>query len=97
MDIEIDGMNASQLTTKAVTRISRLKWKDRKMKKGKRYKKHEKRVQVFNELNCGILQHYIRSIAIASNDPLKMELSRIKSGIEAYDYVQAKIIRSNSI
>ena len=87
LNFEIEGINASRLTEKdKEDRFQKPHWKGGKKKKGSSWRKYRKQLKIFEELDRGIL-HYIRCTALASNHQLKTHLGRIKSGIEAYDYI----------
>ena len=87
LNFEIEGINASRLTEKdKEDRFQKPSWKGGKKKKGSSWRKYRKQLKIFEELDRGIL-HYIRCTALASNHQLKTHLGRIKSGIEAYDYI----------
>ena len=90
LNFEIEGINASRLTDK-VNRFQKPSMKGNGKKKGgSKRKRYKKQLKIFKELDQGIL-HYIHCTPLASNHQLKTHLGRIKSGIEAYNFVLGEL------
>lgn len=89
LQIEIDGINASCLVD-LKNRFPRPAWKRGKSKRGSKWKKYRRQRKAYDELNRGIL-HYIRNTAIANNHQLKTHLGRVKSGVEAFDFISREL------
>ena len=83
---EVDSINGSHLLGSESSRLKKPKWSGRQ-KKGKKYKKFKRRLHIWEELNRAIL-HYIRGTALINGHPLKSELGRTKSGVDAFDLIR---------
>jgi hypothetical protein len=88
LETEVDSINGSRLIEHN-NQLDKPIWK-RTRKRGQKYKQYKRKVKVWEELNRSIL-HYIRGTALVNGHPLKAELGRLKSGVEAFDLVRTTL------
>ena len=86
---KVDTINGNYLIKENRNGLDKPTWKGRP-KRDKKYRRHKKKVKVWEELNRCIL-HYIRGTALVNGHHLKAELGRLKSRVEAFDLVKTTL------